>query len=57
MAELGVQAIHDLVTTGETPEVSEGLEFYNTGVALVTDEPQDGVESIDAAEASGICWG
>ncbi|KZE94796.1 D-ribose-binding periplasmic protein [Agromyces sp. NDB4Y10] len=57
MAELGVQAIHDLVTTGETPEVSEGLDFYNTGVALVTDEPQDGVESIDTAEASEICWG
>jgi fructose transport system substrate-binding protein len=57
MAELGVQAIHDLVTTGETPEVSEGLDFFNTGVALVTDEPQDGVESIDTAEASEICWG
>lgn len=57
MAELGVQAIHDLVTTGETPENSEGLDFYNTGVALVTDEPQDGVESIDTAEASEICWG
>lgn len=57
MAELGVQAIHDLVTTGETPEVSEGLDFYNTGVALVTDEPQDGVESIDTAEASELCWG
>lgn len=57
MAELGVQAIHDLVTTGETPETSEGLDFYNTGVALVTDDPQDGVESIDTAEASEICWG
>ena len=57
MAELGVQAIHDLVTTGETPEVSDGLDFYNTGVALVSDEPQDGVESIDTAEASEICWG
>ena len=57
MAELGVQAIFDLVTTGETPETSEGLDFYNTGVALVTDDPQDGVESIDTAEGSEICWG
>ncbi|MBM7503541.1 substrate-binding domain-containing protein [Agromyces aurantiacus] len=57
MAELGVQAVYDLVTTGETPEVSEGLDFYNTGVALVTDDPQDGVESIDTAEAGDICWG
>jgi fructose transport system substrate-binding protein len=57
MAELGVQAIFDLVETGETPETTEGLDFYNTGVALVTDDPQDGVESIDTAEASEICWG
>ncbi|RXZ51543.1 substrate-binding domain-containing protein [Agromyces binzhouensis] len=57
MAELGVKAVYDLVTTGETPEVSEGLDFYNTGVALVTDDPQDGVESIDTAEATEICWG
>lgn len=57
MAELGVQAIFDLVTTGETPETTEGLDFYNTGVALVTDDPQEGVESIDTAEGSEICWG
>jgi len=57
MAELGVQAIFDLVDTGTTPEVSEGLDFFNTGVALVTDDPQDGVESIDTAEGGDICWG
>jgi fructose transport system substrate-binding protein len=57
MAELGVQAIYDLVKTGKAPENTEGLDFYNTGVALVTDDPQDGVESIDTAEAAEICWG
>lgn len=57
MAELGVEAIAGLVETGEAPEVTEGLDFYDTGVELVTNEPQDGVESIDAAEASEICWG
>ncbi len=57
MAELGVQAIHDLIETGTAPEVSEGLDFYNTGVALVTDDVQDGVESIDTAEGGEICWG
>jgi fructose transport system substrate-binding protein len=45
------------VTTGEKPETSPGLDFYNTGVALVTDDPQEGVESIDSDEASKICWG
>jgi fructose transport system substrate-binding protein len=57
MAELGVQAIYDLVQSGEVPENTEGLDFYNTGVELVTDEPQDGIESIDTAEAADICWG
>lgn len=57
MADLGVQAIFDLVTSGKKPETSDGLDFYNTGVALVTDDPQDGVESIDTAEAADICWG
>ncbi|GAA1782900.1 substrate-binding domain-containing protein [Agromyces lapidis] len=57
MADLGVQAIFDLVETGEKPETSDGLDFFNTGVALVTDDPQDGVESIDTAEAGEICWG
>ena len=37
---------------------SEGLDFFNTGVALVTDKPADGVDSIDTTEAaSKICWG
>ncbi|UOQ90535.1 substrate-binding domain-containing protein [Agromyces endophyticus] len=57
MADLGVQAIFDLVKTGEKPETTDGLDFFNTGVALVTDDPQDGVDSIDTAEAGEICWG
>ncbi|KQO03842.1 sugar ABC transporter [Arthrobacter sp. Leaf234] len=57
MAELGVQAIADLVETGEAPEPTDGKDFFDTGVALVTNEPQDGLESIDAAAASDICWG
>ncbi|MBE1876318.1 substrate-binding domain-containing protein [Myceligenerans sp. TRM 65318] len=57
MAELGVEAIAQLATDGTTPETSEGLDFFNTGVELVTDEPVDGVESIDSTEATDICWG
>lgn len=57
MAELGVQAIYDLVTTGEAPETSEGLDFFDTGVELITDEPMDVVESIDSAEGLELCWG
>ncbi len=57
MAELGVQAIYDLATTGAKPAVTEGLDFYNTGVALVTDKAATGVTSISSTEAEAICWG
>lgn len=57
MAELGVKAIVDLATTGNKPSNSEGLDFYNTGVELVTDKPADGIDSITTAAASEICWG
>lgn len=57
MAEEGVRAIAELVRTGTAPETSEGLDFFDTGVALVTDTAVDGIESIDHAEASTICWG
>jgi fructose transport system substrate-binding protein len=57
MASLGVQAIYDLVTTGKKPAVSDGLDFFNTGVALVTDKPAAGVDSITTDEATKICWG
>jgi fructose transport system substrate-binding protein len=57
MAELGVKAIVDLAKTGKKPANSEGLDFYNTGVELVTDKPADGVKSITTTAASDICWG
>jgi fructose transport system substrate-binding protein len=57
MAGLGVKAIVDLVKSGTKPAVSSGLDFYNTGVALVTDKAAKGVDSIDTTAASSICWG
>ncbi len=57
MASLGVQAIYELITTGTKPAVSEGLDFFNTGVELVTDKPVDGVKSITSTDAAAICWG
>lgn len=56
MAELGVQAIYDLVTEGTVPEPEDGKDFVNTGVALITDDPQDGVESIDTAAGAEGCF-
>jgi fructose transport system substrate-binding protein len=57
MAQLGVEAIAKFKTTGEKPQVTPGLDFYDTGVALVTDKKVEGVESISIAEGEKLCWG
>jgi fructose transport system substrate-binding protein len=57
MAELGVDAIKKIAEGGEKPANSPGLDFYDTGVTLVTDKPVEGVESITSAEGEKICWG
>ena len=57
MAQLGVEAIAKFKREGVKPEVTPGLDFYDTGVALVTDKPVEGVKSISTAEAEKICWG
>src|SRR5918992_951392 len=57
MAEMGVQAVADFAETGEKPQPEAGKEFIDTGVTLITDEPQDGVESEDTAFGLENCWG
>jgi ABC-type sugar transport system substrate-binding protein len=57
MAELGVQAIKKIATGGDKPQVTGGLDFFDTGVALVTDKPATGVDSITSAEGASQCWG
>lgn len=57
MATLGMEAIAKIARGGEKPKTSEGLDFFDTGVALVTDKKAEGVESISSDEATKICWG
>jgi len=57
MAELGVKAIADVAAGKDKPANSPGLDFYNTGVSLVTDKPVDGVDSIDTTKGADLCWG
>ena len=57
MASQGIEAIATFAETGEKPENTEGLEFTNTGVELVTDEPVDGIPSMSSEEALEKCWG
>lgn len=57
MASKGIEAIKTFADSGEMPENSEGLDFFNTGVELVTDDPVDGIPSITSEEALEKCWG
>ena len=57
MADLGVQAIYDIVKNGTKPTTSEGLDFFNTGVKLITDDPQEGVPSETTEYGLANAWG
>ena len=57
MASLGIEAIAQYAKDGTLPEPTEGKDFTDTGVALVTDAPVDGVESIGVEEGLEKCWG
>jgi fructose transport system substrate-binding protein len=56
MASLGMAAIVKLAKTGKKPANSPGLDFYNTGSKLITDQPVSGLPSITSAEGSTTCW-
>lgn len=57
MASLGVDAIVTYAETGVKPGATPGLDFFNTGVTLVTDQPVDGIDSISSEDALAQCWG
>lgn len=57
MAALGVEAVRKWADSGEKPAPTPGKDFFDTGVALVTDKPAKGVESISVAEGMDLCWG
>ncbi len=57
MASLGVEAVQAWAENGTKPENTPGKDFYDTGVALITDQPADGVDSLSVAEGKDLCWG
>ena len=57
MASMGIEAIKAYAETGAKPANSEGLDFFNTGVELITDTPADGVPAISSADGLAKCWG
>ncbi|WP_370332070.1 substrate-binding domain-containing protein [Mycolicibacterium hippocampi] len=57
MAIEGVDAIAAYLDDGTRPLPNHGIDMVATGVALVTDDPQRGVPSIDVAAGLERCWG
>jgi fructose transport system substrate-binding protein len=57
MAEMGVKAVVDFAENGDKPQAEGGKEFIDTGVTLITDQAQDGVDSKDTAFGLDNCWG
>jgi len=57
MASLGIEAIKKWADDGTKPTPTPGKAFFDTGVALVTDAPVAGVDSIDTAKGTDLYWG
>ena len=57
MAQQGVDAIAAFAKDGTKPENTAGKTFVDTGVNLITDQPQTGVESQDTTFGQQNCWG
>ena len=63
MAELGVEWGIRNAKTGAVPrpedsaDYIEGNDIFNTGIALVTNDPVEGVPSITTEEGAELCWG
>lgn len=57
MAEMGIEAIAAFAKDGTKPAATEGKDFVDTGVQLVTDKPVEGVPSITSEEGLKLCWG
>jgi fructose transport system substrate-binding protein len=57
MAQMGVDAIVQFAKNGEKPQAESGQDFIDTGVTLITDDAQQGVDSKDTAFGLDNCWG
>jgi len=57
MASKGIDALAEYAKSGKKPELTPGLDFYNTGVELITDKPVSGLPSLDSTQGLAKCWG
>ena len=57
MAQLGIEAIAKFAADGTKPAATAGKDFVDTGVQLITDQPETGVDAKDSAWGKQNCWG
>lgn len=57
MAEGGIAALAAFARDGTRPQATAGKDFVDTGVTLITDQPQPGVQAEDSAWGRQNCWG
>jgi len=57
MASMGVEAVAQYAKNGSKPKATPGLDFLNTGVNLITDQPEAGTPAKDSGWGSQNCWG
>ena len=57
MAARGVATIAQFAKSGTKPANPAGKDFTDTGVTLITDQAQAGVESKDTVFGAANCWG
>jgi fructose transport system substrate-binding protein len=57
MASLGVESLAKFAKDGSKPAMTAGKSFYDTGVELITDQPQPGVPAKDTTFGAQNCWG
>ncbi|WP_017200020.1 substrate-binding domain-containing protein [Arthrobacter sp. M2012083] len=57
MATDALQAINAYLKDGTKPSTTEGLDFTNTGVTLITDQAAPGVTSEPTSWGLENCWG
>ncbi|MFI5010791.1 MAG: sugar ABC transporter substrate-binding protein [Hyphomicrobiales bacterium] len=57
MASKGVEAVAEFAKSGKKPAKTPGLDFFDTGVELITDKPVPGLPSTTSRDGLKKCWG
>jgi fructose transport system substrate-binding protein len=57
MASKGIEAIVEFAKSGKKPEKTPGLDFFNTGVELISNKPAAGLPALSADDGLKRCWG